>query len=151
MTCSFTDRIYRLLAPSVREPVESGIAKWVYRQTSQEVCPWNVSFTTALRESAFAPRAMLLDAGSGEGTRALAREIDMMGPADYATAFKGRAIKRAKLRMLQRNAWVVLGNVGTDEDLAVLETMLAHEHDVVRENAAWAVACIARIASRSRR
>ena len=107
-----------------------------------------MSFTTALREPAFAPRAMLLDAGSGEGTRALARETDMMGPADYATAFKGRAIKRAKLWMLQRNAWVVLGNVGTDEDLAVLETMLAHEHDVVRENAAWAVACITR---RSRR
>ena len=115
------------------------------------MCPWNVSFTTALREPAFAPSAMLLDAGSRDGTRALAREIVMMGPADYATASKGSAIKRAKLWMLQRNACVVLGNVGTDEDLAVLETMLAHEHDVVRENAAWAVARIARIALRSRR
>jgi epoxyqueuosine reductase len=82
----------------------------------------------------------LLDAGSREGTRALAREILMMEPADYAAAFKGSAIKRAKLWMLQRNACVVLGNVGTHEDLAVLQAMLADENDIVREQAAWAVA-----------
>ena len=39
-----------------------------------------MSFATALREPAFAPRAMFLDAGSREGTRALAREILMMTP-----------------------------------------------------------------------
>ena len=99
-----------------------------------------MSFTTELREPAFASREMFLDAGSREGTRALAREILMMDAADYAAAFKGSAIKRAKLWMLQRNACVVLGNVGTHEDLAVLEAMLAHEHEVVREHAAWAIA-----------
>jgi epoxyqueuosine reductase len=104
----------------------------------QEVCPWNVSFTTVLREDAFRTREMFLDAGSREGTRALAREILMMDAADYAAAFKGSAIKRAKLWMLKRNACVVLGNVGTHEDLAVLEAMLVHEHEVVRECAAWA-------------
>ncbi len=111
---------------------------------SQEVCPWNVSFTTALREDAFRPREMFRDAGSREGTRALAREILMMEPAEYAAAFKGSAIKRAKLWMLKRNACVVLGNVGTNEDLAALEAMSAHEHEVVREHAAWAIACIGR-------
>ena len=99
-----------------------------------------MTFTTALREEAFRPREMFLDAGSREGTRSLAREILMMEAADYAAAFKGSAIKRAKLWMLQRNACVVLGNVGTAEDLAVLEAMLAHEHEVVREHAAWAAA-----------
>ena len=82
--------------------------------------------------------------GSREGTRALARDILMTDAVDYAAAFKGSAIKRAKLWMLQRNACVVLGNVGADEDLAVLEAMLAHEHDVVREQAAWAMARIGR-------
>jgi epoxyqueuosine reductase len=106
----------------------------------QEVCPWNVSFTTALREPAFASRTMFLNAGSRDGTRALAREILMMEAADYAAAFKGSAIKRAKLWMLKRNACVVLGHVGTAEDLAVLEAMLAHEHEVVRQQAAWAIA-----------
>ena len=107
---------------------------------SQEVCPWNVSFTTALREEAFRPRALFRNADSRDGTRALAREILMMDAADYAAAFKDSAIKRAKLWMLKRNACVVLGNVGTDEDLAVLEAMLVHEHEVVREHAAWATA-----------
>ena len=83
---------------------------------------------------------MFLSAGSREGTRALAREILMMEPADYAAAFKGSAIKRAKLWMLQRNACVVLGNVGTEEDRAVLNAMLSHEHEIVREHAAWAIA-----------
>ena len=58
---------------------------------SGEVCPWNLSFNTALDAAAFA--------GSREGTRALAREILRMEPADYAAAFKGSAIKRAKLWM----------------------------------------------------
>ena len=107
------------------------------------MCPWNVSFTTALREPAFAPRAMFHDAGSRDGTRALAREILRMGAAEYAAAFKGSAIRRAKLWMLQRNACVVLGNVGTGEDLAVLEAMRTHEHEVVREQAAWALGQLA--------
>ena len=70
----------------------------------------------------------------------MAREILMMDAADYAAAFKGSAIKRAKLWMLQRNACVVLGNVGTAEDLAVLDAMRTHDHAIVREHAAWAVA-----------
>ena len=106
---------------------------------SQQVCPWNISFSTALREPTFASREMFLDAGSREGTRALAREILMMDAADYAAAFRGSAIKRAKLWMLKRNACVVLGNVGTAENLAVLEVMLADENVIVREHAAWAL------------
>ncbi|WP_310571227.1 hypothetical protein [Gemmatimonas sp.] len=103
-----------------------------------------MSFTTALREAAYRPREMFLDAGSRKGTRALAREILMMDAADYAAAFRGSAIKRATLWMLQRNACVVLGNIGTHKDLALLEAMLVHEHEVVREHAAWAVARLGR-------
>jgi epoxyqueuosine reductase len=87
----------------------------------------------------FAPRALFAESHDRDGTRALARSICMMDAADYAAAFKGSAIKRAKLWMLQRNACVVLGNVGTDEDLAVLEGMREHEHEVVREQAAWSI------------
>ena len=104
------------------------------------MCPWNVTFATALREAAFRPRELFLDAESREGTRALAREILMMDAADYAAGFKGSAITRAKLWMLKRNACVVLGNVGTDENLAVLEAMLVHDHEIVREHAAWSMA-----------
>jgi len=72
----------------------------------------------------------------------MARTILAMDQAGYAAAFKHSAIKRAKLWMLQRSAGAVLGNVGTADDLAVLEAMRSHEHDVVREHAAWAVRCI---------
>ena len=56
--------------------------------------------------SPFAARAMFVD----KDARSLAREILAMGQAEYATAFKGSAMKRAKLWMLQRNAAVVLDN-----------------------------------------
>ena len=129
------------LRGAIPEPLREKMGGMLYGcDVCQEVCPWNVSFTTALREPAFAPRALFRAAGSHEGTRALARELLMMDAAAYAAAFKGSAIKRAKLWMLQRNACVVLGNVGTAEDLSVLETMSAHEDAIVREHAAWAVA-----------
>ena len=72
----------------------------------------------------------------------------MMEPADYAAAFKGSAIKRAKLWMLKRNACVVLGNVGTPEDVPVLEAMLSHDEPIVREHAAWALRIIRTAAAR---
>ena len=98
---------------SVSRPVLSGITKWVYRRTSQEVCPWNGKFAQALPEgSPFAPRAMFVDADA----RTLAREILAMDQADYAAAYKGSAMKRAKLWRLQRNAAVVIDNVGASAD-----------------------------------
>ncbi len=107
----------------------SGITKRVRGHASHEVCPWNVTFAQEVAEgSPFAARAMFRDASSRAGTRALAREILMMKPSDYAAVFRGSAIKRAKLWMLQRNACVVLGNVGTTNDFAVLEAMRFHEN-----------------------
>lgn len=105
-----------------------------------DVCPWNQRFARPAMLPEFAPRDLFPNSQDPEGTRALAREILMMSAADYAAAFRGSAIKRAKLWMLQRNACVVLGNVGTAEDLAVLDAMTEHEHEVVREHAVWATA-----------
>ena len=48
-------------------------------------------------------------------------------------------MKRAKLPMLRRNAAVVLGNVGTVEDVPVLERALDDPEPLVREHAAWAL------------
>ena len=129
------------LRGAIDEALRRPVSGMIYGcDVCQDVCPWNVSFTTALREPAFASRERFLDAGSRDGTRALAREILMMDAADYAAAFKGSAIKRAKLWMLKRNACVVLGNVGTSEDVPVLEAMLAHEDAIVREHATCATA-----------
>ena len=86
-----------------------------------------MSFASEVREPAFAPHAGLESADAG----ALAR-------------FKGSAMKRAKRRGLARNAAVVLGNVGTSDDVPLLEAALHHDEPLVREHAAWALARIAR-------
>ncbi len=62
-----------------------------------------------------------------------------MSPPEFSAAFNGSPMKRAKLRGLKRNAAVVLGNVGTIEDVAVLEQALADPEPLVREHAAWAL------------
>ena len=99
----------------------------------QEVCPWNVRFSTALRDaSPYAPREAL----AGKESRALARDILGMTQEEFSRAFKGSPMKRAKLRGLRRNAAVVLGNVGTDDDLGLLEHVSVEEPDeIVREQA----------------
>ncbi len=45
-------------------------------------------------------------------------------------------MKRAKRRGLARNAAVILGNVGTSDDVPLLEAALTHDERLVREHAA---------------
>ena len=101
----------------------------------QSCCPWNVRFSEELQVPAFAPREAL----AGKGARALARELLSMSPEDFSAAFKGSPMKRAKRRGLARNAAVVLGNVGTADDIPALEAALTHDEPLVREHAAWAL------------
>jgi epoxyqueuosine reductase QueG len=63
-----------------------------------------------------------------------------MSDEDFRIAFKGSPMKRAKLRGLKRNAAVMLGNVGTTEDIEVLERALDDDEPLAREHAAWALA-----------
>lgn len=108
----------------------------------QEVCPWNVKFARALPdESPFRSR----EAFDGKDARALARALLTMSAEEYARAFRGSAMKRAKLRGLQRNAAVVLGNVGTAEDVGVLARVRdAVPDELVREHVAWALGRVGR-------
>lgn len=102
----------------------------------QEVCPWNVRFARELPdESPYAPREVL----AGRDARALAREILGMNQDEFSAAFRGSPMKRAKLRGLKRNAAVVLGNVGTADDVDVLTRALDDAEPLVRAHAAWAL------------
>jgi epoxyqueuosine reductase len=102
----------------------------------QEVCPWNVRFARPLpNESVYAPRGSV----GGKDPRQLARELLGMSQQEFSGAFKGSPMKRAKLRGLKRNAAVVLGNVGTAEDVAFLEQVSDEDPDpMVRDHAEWA-------------
>ena len=105
------------------------------RQTSQEGCPWNVSFASEVREPAFAARGGLYP----QDARALAHGLLAMSQHEFSARCKGSAMKRAKRRGLARNAAVVLGNVGAPDDVPLLEAALQHGEPLVREHAAWAL------------
>jgi epoxyqueuosine reductase QueG len=94
-----------------------------------------VKFAQELKEPTFAPREAL----AGKGARQLARELLAMSQEEFRVGFKGSPMKRAKLRGLKRNAAVVLGNVGTGEDVDVLTRAREGEDPLVREHAAWAL------------
>ncbi len=102
----------------------------------QDVCPYNRKFSRELSAgSPFAPRASL----GGKDARTLALEFLGMSKADFSATFKGSAMKRAKSRGLRRNAAVVLGNVGSDEDVPALSSALSDEDSLVRAHVAWAL------------
>lgn len=126
------------LRGAIDEALREGVGDRLYGcDVCQDVCPWNVRFAQRLPEdSPYAAREAL----AGRDARTLAREILGMDLDAYRAAFRGSAMKRAKLPMLQRNAAVVLGNVGTAEDVDVLARALGHDDALVREHAAWALA-----------
>jgi len=102
----------------------------------QEVCPYNIKFAQALAPgSPYAAR----EAIGGKDARALARDLLSMTQDEFSRAFSKSPMKRAKLRGLKRNAAVVLGNVGTAEDVDMLTTALDDPEPLVREHAAWAL------------
>ena len=115
----------------------------------QDVCPWNEKFATALADdSPFRPRPALGNAGALKDARTLARELLAMTQEEFSAAFKGSPMKRAKLRGLKRNAAVTLGNVGTTEDVDVLERALDDAEPLVREHARWALVRLQRAGNR---
>lgn len=100
----------------------------------QDVCPWNERFAQELREPAFAARAM-----NARAAVDAARHLLAMDEPAYREAFRGSAMKRAKLPGLRRNAAVVLGNLGSPDDADLLKAALESEDLVVREHASWAI------------
>ena len=102
---------------------------------SQSVCPWNTRFAQERQTPEFAPREFL----ANKDARQLARDLLGMTQEEFSAAFRGSPMKRAKLRGLKRNAAVVLGNVGTSEDVDVLTRALDDAEPLVREHAAWAL------------
>jgi len=108
----------------------------VSRDTSQEVCPFNIKFAQALKVQEFAPREFI----AGKDAQTLARALLAMTQEEFSAAFKGSPMKRAKLRGLKRNAAVVLGDAGDPSALSSLTAALADEEPLVRAHAAWALA-----------
>jgi epoxyqueuosine reductase len=91
-----------------------------------EACPWSRR-APQTGEDRFTPRPIPDPA-----------EILHWDEARFAEAAVGMAMKRTGLVRMQRNACVVLGNVGTEADLAAL-THACNLDPLVAEHAAWAI------------
>jgi len=68
------------------------------------VCPWNVKFAHPVKEPRFEARAVI----AGKEAKTLAEEILATSEDEFRAAFKGSAMKRAKLAGLRRNANALL-------------------------------------------
>ena len=110
----------------------------------QDVCPWNVRFASEHTEPAFNAREVIGERGAAE----LARTILAMDVDDFHARFRNSPMKRAKQRGLARNAAVVLGNVGDESDIALLDHAARNHDPLVREHAEWAMERLARYAAR---
>jgi epoxyqueuosine reductase len=124
------------LKEAIPEPLRERVAGLVYGcDICQDVCPWNVRFSRDIREPAFEARPAI----RGKDARTLAREILAMDDEAFRAAFKDSPMKRAKLRGLKRNVAVVLGNVGTAEDVPALAAAVDDPEPLVRQHAKWAL------------
>ena len=94
-----------------------------------DACPWN-RFASASREAAFAAQP---------ASRMPLRDYLALDDAEFRHLFRRSPIKRIKRRGFLRNVCVALGNVGTREDLPVLETAAADSEPLIAEHAAWAI------------
>lgn len=97
-----------------------------------DVCPWN-KWAQRTRETAFSPRLypdlrVMLD----------------LSESAFNELFAGSPIRRLKRSRWLRNVCVVLGNIGSREDLPALQQAASGENPLVREHAAWAVGEILR-------
>jgi epoxyqueuosine reductase len=100
----------------------------------QNVCPWNVRFAVENRVDDFRARDLV----TGDA-RAVAKRILALDDDSFREQLRTSPMKRAKKRGLARNAATVLGNVGTEEDLDILQSAAKEADPMVAEHAAWAV------------
>ncbi|MBX7157590.1 MAG: tRNA epoxyqueuosine(34) reductase QueG [Verrucomicrobiae bacterium] len=92
-----------------------------------EVCPWN-RFAKNTREEKLKP---LLSFSL--------QELLEFDEERFHYHFQRSPIKRIKLRGLQRNVCVALGNVGNKSDIALLEKKVLEKDELVAEHAKWAI------------
>lgn len=93
-------------------------------------CPWN-RFAQTSHEAWFHARESVF------GMRL--RDMLTLDDDAFRTLFAKSPIKRIKRPAFLRNVCVVLGNIGTAEDLSALEIAANDDHPLISEHAQWAI------------
>ena len=99
----------------------------------QDVCPWNRGVEKR--------RADTLPPEDAEPHVRLADWLTEDGPA-LRRRFERLYVPKHDARYLRRNALVALGNVGTRDDLPLLQRFLTEDDELLREQAGWSIAQI---------
>tara|TARA_B100000809_G_C15034824_1_gene493379 strand:- start:736 stop:1179 length:444 start_codon:yes stop_codon:yes gene_type:complete len=106
------------------------IGEWAFGcDICQEVCPVNLKAMTTNEESFQVNVFDDFDLGK-------LLDID---EEEFRILFAGSSLKRAKLTGLKRNLCVVLGNLGDENSVPVLNRALNDDKAIVRSHAAWAL------------
>lgn len=95
-----------------------------------DVCPWN-KWAKITNETQFAVRS-LPDL----------KTILAWGEEDFKSNLVASPIKRVKLNGLKRNVALVLGNIGSKDDLPALESLANNNDIVLQEQAEWSIKAI---------
>jgi epoxyqueuosine reductase len=92
-----------------------------------DVCPWN-KWAEPTVEAKFKPRQL-----------PPLREMLAWEASTFTERMRGSPLRRLKLPRFKRNICVVLGNVGSPDDLPALQAVAAGSDSMVAEHAAWAI------------
>ena len=92
-----------------------------------DVCPWN-KWAVPTEEPKFRSREL-----------PALREMLSWDEAIFTERMQGSPMRRLKLHRFKRNLCVVLGNIGTAEDLPALRAVAAGADPMVAEHAEWSI------------
>jgi epoxyqueuosine reductase len=95
-----------------------------------DVCPWN-RWAVPQAEAKFTAREL-----------PSLSEMLQWSEATFTARMQGSPLRRLKLRRLKRNICVVLGNVGTFQDLQALRFIATGTDALLAEHARWAIQAI---------
>jgi epoxyqueuosine reductase len=124
---------YWTQAPApIPEPYRSELGAQVYGcDICQDVCPWNRGIER--RRSGTPPE---------DGAESHVSLVDWLASADddLVSRYDRLYVPRNDARWLRRNALVAAGNVGAAAEREAVEQYAAHDDEVLREHAEWALA-----------